>query len=83
MVRDGLLHALRVRGLEPQDSWLSVRLAYAPWPRERMYTVIIAYPAARVPLAQVLRRTTGTAEKRSVGVLVLDEAEARDLCGSP
>jgi hypothetical protein len=54
-VRDALLRAFRVRGLEPQDSWVSVRLAYAPWLRERMYTVIIAYPQAP---ALLLRRCT-------------------------
>ena len=79
-VRDALLRALRVRGLEPQESWVSVRLAYAPWPRERAYTVVIAYQPARVPLARVLRRSTGSFEREPVGVWVLDEAEARQLC---
>ena len=79
-VRDALLRALRERGLEPRDGWVSVRLVNAPWPRDRTYTVIITCHPARVALLEVLRRTTRNAETRAVGVWVLNESEARQLC---
>jgi hypothetical protein len=83
-VRDALLRELTVRGLKPQDSWVSVRVARPPWPPDRTYTVVIAYLPARVALSGVLRRSTSSAEKYAVGVWVLDEAEARELCeGQP
>jgi hypothetical protein len=69
---------LSERGLEPRDAWLSVRLV--KWPRERMYTVIIAYQPARVVLAGLLGRDMGSVKRNAVGVWVLDESEARDLC---
>jgi hypothetical protein len=74
------LRLLRERGLEPREGWVSVRVINAPWPRERTYTVVIAYHPARVALSGALRRTTSSAEKEAVGVWVLDEAEARQLC---
>jgi hypothetical protein len=73
------MRVLRAQGLEPQDSWLSVRLARVPWPRQGMYTVI-AYHAATLALARVLQRDTKSAETSAVGVWVLNEAEARQLC---
>jgi len=79
-VRHALLRALRVRGLEPQSSWVSIRIAHPPFSGERTYTVVIAYQPARVALAGLLRRTTSSAEKYEVGVWVLDESEARELC---
>ena len=79
-VREALLRELRERGLEPQHSWVSVRVAHAPRAPEPRYTVIIAYQPARDALAQVLGCTTGNTEKRLVGVWVLDESEARGLC---
>lgn len=78
-LRDALLRILRQRGLEPRDSWVSVRLVRGS-PRLRTYMVIIGYEPARGLLAQVLRRTTGSAERAPVGVWVLDESEARQLC---
>jgi hypothetical protein len=80
IVRDTLLHILRAQGLEPEDSWLSVRLAHAPWSRERTYTLVIAYHAAGDALLQVLRHTAGLSEQRLVGIWVLNESEARELC---
>jgi len=79
-VRRALLRALRVRGLEPQDSWVSIRVAHPPFSAGRTYTVVIAYQPARVALAGLLRRTTSTVEQYEVGVWVLDESEARELC---
>jgi hypothetical protein len=78
-VRDALLRALRQVGLKPQDSWVTVRVAHAPPPRDRVYTVVIAYQPARVALSGVLRPTNRT-EKYGVGVWVLDEPQARGLC---
>jgi len=72
------LGLLRDRGLEPRDGWLAVRLV--KWPRERMYTVIIAYEPARVALAGLLRRDVASARKNGVGIWVLDESEVRSLC---
>ena len=79
-VRDALLRVLRERGLEPSDGWVSVRVVHAPWPRERTYTIVIAYQPARVALSDILRRNATSAEKYAVGVWVLDEPEARQLC---
>jgi hypothetical protein len=79
-VREALLRELRERGLEPQQSWVSVRVAKAPRVPEPRYTVIIAYQPARDALAQALGCTTGNTEKRLAGVWVLDESEARELC---
>ena len=72
------MRTLRGCGLEPQDSWVSVLLAHAPPPRDRTYTVVIAYQPARVAVAELLHRTTSSAEKQAVRML--DEAEARQLC---
>jgi hypothetical protein len=79
-VREALLRELRERGLEPQHSWVSVRVAHAPRVPESRYTVIIPNQPARDVLAQVLGGTTGNTDKRLVGVWVLDESEARQLC---
>ena len=79
-VRSALLRVLRERGLEPRDGWVSVRVVTAQWPRERTYTVVIAYHPARVALADMLRRNADSAKKNAVGVWVLDESEARELC---
>jgi len=78
-VRDALPRVLRDRGLEPRDGWVSVRLVNAPWPRDRTYTVIIAYHPARVALLEVLRRATRNAETQGVGVWVLNESKARHV----
>ena len=78
-VRDALLRELRVRGLEPRDGGVSVRVVNAPWPRDRTYTVTIAHYPGRVALLEVLRRTTRSAETQAVGVWVLNESEARQL----
>jgi hypothetical protein len=78
-VRNALLRVLRDRGLEPRDGWVSVRVVNAPWPRDRTYTVIIAYHPARVALLEVLQRATRNAETHAVGVWVLNESEARHL----
>jgi hypothetical protein len=80
IVQDALLRVLREHGFEPREGWVSVRLVNAPWPRERTYTVIIAYHPARLALLGVLRRTTRSAETQAVGVWVLNESEARHLC---
>jgi hypothetical protein len=80
-VREVLLRALKASGLDPQDGWVSVRAVNSPWPLQRSYTVVIAYQPARAALAGMLRRNTGGAEKESVGVWVLNESEARQLCG--
>jgi hypothetical protein len=79
-VRDALLRVLRARGLEPQASWVAVRVADAPFSPERTYAVVIAYQPARAALSSVLRRRTSVAEKYAVGVWMLDESEARELC---
>ena len=80
IVQDALLRILREHGLEPREGRVSVRLVNAPWPRDRTYTVIIASHPARLALLGVLRRTTRTGETRAVGVWVLNESEARQLC---
>jgi len=80
IVRDVLLRALRELGLEPQDSWVAVRVARAGWTPGQTYTVVIAYEAARVGLSGLLRGSASTAENHAVGVWVLNEAEARELC---
>ena len=80
IVQHALLRVLREHGLEPREGWVSVRLVDAPWPREKTYTVIIASHPARLALLGVLRRTTRSAETRAVGVWVLNESEARQLC---
>ena len=81
-LRDALLRILRER-LEARDSSVSVRLANGPSPRERTYTVIINNRPARDASAPVLRRTTGSAERRSVGVWLLNESETRQICERP
>ena len=73
--------ALRELGLE-QDNSVSVQVAHGAWTSERTYTVVIAYQAARVALARLLRRSTSTSDKYAVGVWVLDESEAR-FAGAP
>ena len=80
--QDALVRVLRERGLEARDSWVSVRVVNAPWPRERTYTVVIAYPPARVALASALQRPIQpNAEKKNlVEVWVLDEPQARQIC---
>jgi hypothetical protein len=83
MVQDALLRLLREDGLEPREHWLSVRLVNDPWPLAGMYTVIIGYPAAKVALSRVLRRITRSDENEAVGVWVLNESEARQLCAGP
>jgi hypothetical protein len=80
IVQDALLRVLREHGLEPREGWVSVRLVNALWSRERTYTVIIASHPARLALLGVLRRTTRSAETRAVGVWVLNESEAHQLC---
>ncbi len=80
MVRDALLRALRERGLEPREDWVSVRVVNAPWPRKRTYTAIIAYHPTRLALSKVLRRVTSSGKKEAVEVCVLNESEARQLC---
>jgi hypothetical protein len=80
-VREVLLRALRASGLDPLDGWVSVRAVNSPWPLQRSYTVVIAYQPARAALAGMLRRNTSGAEKEAVGVWVLNESEARQLCG--
>lgn len=77
-VKEALLSLLRDRGVEPLDGWLAVRVV--KWPRERMYTVIIAYEPARVALAGLLYGDVASARKDGVGIWVLDESEARNLC---
>jgi hypothetical protein len=75
-----LLHALGEHGLEPQDTWFSVRVSRLAWAREQTYTIVIAYPPARVALTSFLRRTTSRADEHAVGVWVLCESEAHELC---
>jgi hypothetical protein len=80
MVREALLRALRERGLEPREGWVSVRVVNAPWPQERTYTAIIAYHPTRLALTRVLRRVTSSRKKEAVEVWVLNESETRQLC---
>ena len=78
-LRDALLRALRDRGLEPQDDWVTVRMVR--WPRERLYTVIITHQPARVALSEVLPHYGSSARENAVvGIWVLDESQARALC---
>jgi hypothetical protein len=79
-VREALLRVLRAHRLEPQDSWAAVRVADAAFSPERTYAVVIAYQPARAALSSALRRRTGVVEKYAVGVWMLDESEARELC---
>jgi len=80
-LRNALLGILKERGLEPEKSWVCVRLLKAPGSWAGMYVVAITYPTARTELAGTLRGITGSrAEKEGVGVWVLDKSEARELC---
>jgi hypothetical protein len=80
MVQDALLSVLREHGSGPQeDGSISVRLVTDPlWPG--VYTVTIAYQAAKTALPDVLGRMASNAEKHVLGVWVLNAAEARELC---
>jgi hypothetical protein len=80
MVKDALLRALRQGGLEPGESWVSVQRVSEPWPWAGMYTVRISYQGAWAALSAVLRRIIRSGEKEVVGVWVLNESEARQLC---
>ena len=82
MVRDALLRVIGERGLQAREDEVSIRLVNAPWPRQRTYTVIIAYRLAARALTGVLRRSASSVEKESVEVWVLSESEARQLCAS-
>jgi hypothetical protein len=82
-VRNTLLGVLKERGLEPREGWVRVRLVSGSGPWAGMYVVVIAYPTARTELASTLRRITGgRAEKETVGVWVLTQLEARELCAA-
>lgn len=76
-VLEALLRILREHGLEPQDSWLTVRAAYAVWSQHRTYTAIIKHGPASLALRETLR---SGATNYAADVWVLDEAQARQLC---
>jgi hypothetical protein len=78
-VRKVLLSALSKRGLNPQAGWVSVRLVN--WPRDPLYTVLVAYEPARLALAGVLKGYhSSSTQNDALGFWVLDESEARSLC---
>jgi hypothetical protein len=82
MVRDALVSLLTAHGLKPveEEGWVHVRRLYDPWLLQGVYTVTVAHRAAKTALWAVLRRITRSSRKDAVGVWVLSESEARQLC---
>ena len=80
MVRGALVSLLTAHGLKPVEEWVHVRRLYDPWLLQGVYTVTVAHPAAKTALWAVLRRITRSSQKDAVGVWVLNESEARQLC---
>ena len=76
-VRDALLRVLTGRGLEPKEDWVTVHIVHE---QERTHTFVIAREPARAALYEILRRNATSMEDFLVGVWVLDESEARQLC---
>ena len=80
LVREALLRVLRQHGTgRRKDDCVSVRLIDdALW--SGVYTVSIAYPAAKSALPEVLTRMDTSSEAFALGVWVLDASEAWELC---
>jgi hypothetical protein len=78
-VRNALLCVLRGRGLEPRDGWVTVRMVR--WQRERLYTVIVTHGPARIALYEVLPHDRSSPGENAVGIWLLNETQARGLCG--
>jgi hypothetical protein len=77
MVRDALFDVLRKQGLEPEESWIAVRLIN-DGPYAGMCMAVVAEHRARVVLSRVLPYTAKTVE--IVGAWLLTESEVRQLC---
>jgi hypothetical protein len=78
-LREVLLRALRDAGLAPKDGWVTVRLVSGDTGTQYAI-VVVAHIDARAVLTQILRPRRGQAETSTVGVWVLDQTEAQELC---
>lgn len=80
MVRAALLRFLRELALDVPQDRITVRLTtYDRSPGRLRYT-IIAYPPASAALSELMQGVTGCTDQELVGIWVLTDLEAAQLC---
>jgi RNA polymerase sigma-70 factor (ECF subfamily) len=82
-IQDALLRLLKRHGIEPPHYWATVRVLPSGIGRSTRYTVVIAYPAAKTALCEVLNFLTGGQEDEGdakAGVWVFSEPQVNLLC---
>lgn len=82
-IQDALMRLLKRHSIEPPHYWATVRVLPSRIGRSAQYTVVIAYPAAKAALCEVLNFLTGGHEDEAdakAGVWVLAESQVNLLC---